>query len=371
MIRITLALSIVLGAILFRFPAARYEAPAGMSVECHPLEGPSPYQTLLMDPGPRFLSRGGAEGLDAAQSYFVPPLGDGYLAYSKLGKEISYFARSGELYWKRDSASYPVSDPEGRLILLLSGDLTAVRLMDRNGNMEASAPMTGLVLTDYAFTNDWPTDRKGERQAAAAVLFASGPAYLIVYGAGVKVSRLPIPDAEKTFAKSIALADGRIAIHLGDAEGDTIRTYSVKERSGQLTLSLAASTKLPVVYPHRIAMSMVGDGVLFSAADRVGLAADAGLAWTLGASGSPAATEATAVAAPRPEFQGDALVAGETAAAGNGSMLVLTNGEGWPLAQAGRSGAFRLLPLVPSAQGRTGVVTEDAEGYCTFSASRR
>lgn len=368
MIRITVALSLVLGAVLFRFPAASYQAPAGVSVACQPLEGDTAYQTLVSGKGPRFLSRGASENLSADQSYFVPPLGEGYLAYSKMGKEISYFARPGELYWKRETASYPVTDLEGRLILLLSGDLTAVRLMDRNGNMESAAPLTGLVMTDYAFTNDWPAEGKGERLPAAAVLFASGPAYLILYGGSVKVVRLPIPDAEKAFAKSIALAKGMVAIHMGDAEGDFVRLYSVKDASGQFSLSLKTETKLPRVYPHRIAMTIVDGGVLLGTSEFVGLA-DGRMEWMMGPSGPIATVEAPpAQAAPGPEFQGDALLSVAGAIVGNGRTFVLTDASGWPLALAPGAGAFRLLPAV---SGQTGLVIEDQDGYCALSLSRK
>ncbi|MCB1175707.1 MAG: hypothetical protein KDK39_19185, partial [Leptospiraceae bacterium] len=83
---------------------------------------------------------------------FVPFRGSGIFKYAKIGKQIDFISPTGEIYWSREAFSYPVSDPVGERILLLTGDNSRVDLIDRNGRTLAAGFVAGNFLTDYDFS---------------------------------------------------------------------------------------------------------------------------------------------------------------------------------------------------------------------------
>ncbi|EHQ05370.1 hypothetical protein [Leptonema illini] len=375
MIRIFFLLSLVSGALFYRYPAVGYDAPPDISVQCSDFFSSADYQTLRDEDGPVFYDRGKRVPLDPDRLYFVPPEGNGYFEYQKIGKEIAYYAHPDELYWKRESASYPVSDPRGKWILLLSGDLTAVRLMDHNGNAAPGLPLSGVLMTDYAFSDAEHSDEsKNSAQTAgstAAVLFSSGPVYIVRFEPDFRIFTLTIPGAERSFAKSVAVGGDRIAIHLQQDDQDFIREYRLDEEKERL--KEIESVRLPLVVPHRMPMALTESGVLFATGRFAGQIEDGEISWTGNGDGT------TAFHADTPgadisgvEFQGDALATGGFAIAGGERFLYLLvkndDQEEKPVAATLRpSSPYRLL------RHKGGISIEDSNGYCTIrpSASRK
>ncbi len=357
MVRLFLVFSILSGIVFYRYPAVAYEAPPDLAVQCYDFQSPTRYQTLREEDGPVLYRNGQRIPLDDGRLYFVPPLGTGYFAYQKIGKEIAYLAGPDELYWRRPSASYPVSDPEGKWILLLSGDLTAVRVMDHNGNAAPGQPLSGLLLTDYAFSPDWQT---GEASGTAAtVLFASGPLYIVRFEPDYRVFTLSIPDFEQAFAKSVAIGKSRIALHLQQGEGDFIRQYELDEEKEALIP--IDSTQLPVILPHRIPMAFTESGLVFASDRMVGQVRDGQLVWVGDENGFR--SEAPRFDRFTVAFQGDAFRSGGLTATGGRGFLYLLSGDD-PVALSLRRGMpYRFL------FDEEGIAHEDDGGYCTIRPS--
>lgn len=366
MIRIYLILSLIAGAVLYRFPAVRYDSAPALTVECRDFTEAGSYQTLRDEKGPVFYNqRGSRVPLSSDRLYFVPPLGSGYFEYQKIGKEIAYYAHPDELYWRRESASYPVSDPEGRWILLISGDLTSVRLMDHNGNAASGPPLAGMLLTDYAFCLFCRfrslQDSGKEDALAAAVLFSSGPLYIVRFEPDFRIFTLNIPDSERAFAKSVATAGDRIAIHLQQDDQDFIRQYRLDEKKERL--EEIESVKLPFVVAHRMPLALTDSGVLFATSRFAGQIENGSISWMGNGRGG---TDFEA-GIPGVEFQGDALTTGVLSMAGGQDFLYFLVRQGeevLPVATALRQGSpYRFLPHT------AGITMEDDKGYCTIRPS--
>ena len=366
MIRIFFLLSLVSGALFYRYPAVAYDAPPDISVQCTDFLSSADYQTLRDEDGPVFYDRGKRFLIEKDRLYFVPPEGSGYFEYQKIGKEIAYYARPDELYWKRESASYPVSDPQGKWVLLLSGDLTAVRLMDHNGNAAPGLPLSGVLMTDYAFSDAWKSEE--EVGTAAAVLFSSGPVYIVRFEPSFRVFTLNIPDAERSFAKSVAIGTDRVAIHLQQDDQDYIREYRLDEADERL--KEVESVRLPSVIPHRIAMAVTGSGVVFATADFAGQIEDGSLFWT--GNGRSSMNSIDSAEVPGVGFQGDVLSVGDfLTAGGEGFLYFLVKSDGGEEIRV----AATLRPATPYRllRHKGGISIEDSNGYCTIrpSASRK
>lgn len=370
MIRIFFLMSLVSGALFYRYPAVGYDAPPDISVQCTDFLSSADYQTLRDEDGPVFFDRGKRVPLDSNRLYYVPPEGNGYFEYQKIGKEIAYYAHPDELYWKRESASYPVSDSRGKWILLMSGDLTAVRLMDHNGNAAPGLPLSGVLMTDYAFSDTYEIENTASSSpsvgAEAAVLFSSGPVYIVRFEPKFSVFTLSIPDAERSFAKSVAIDGDRIAIHLQQDDQDFIREYRLDEEKERL--KEIESVRLPLVVPHRMPMALTESGVLFASGRFAGQIEDGAISWT----GNGAGVADFDPEIPGVEFQGDALATGDFAIAGGERFLYLLvkndDQEEMPVASTLRpSSPYRLL------RHKGGISIEDSNGYCTIrpSASRK
>lgn len=362
MIRLFLILSLVFGLVLYRYPAMSYTAPNNIDIHCSSFESENQYQTLLQenDKKPTFWSRGQKSELSQGSLYFAPPLGQGYFEYQKIGKEIAYYAKPEELFWRRQSASYPVTDLEGRWILLLSGDLTSVRLMDRNGNAASIAPLQGILLTDYSFSTLLSDQTI---QHWAAVIFSTGPLYLIRFEPNFQVYKLVLPKVEHFFAKSIAMLGDKVAVHLQQNDVDYIRIYRFNQEDE--SLRQIESVRLPYIVPYRISMSFTTNGLLVSSGELVGQLVDNKLV-LIQNTGQERITQPTELSV---EFKGDTLATESISIAGGSDFGIIFDDSFLPIAKLyrsqvnGRLSAYRLLP------DSTGITIEDKDGYCRIRPS--
>ena len=188
----------------------------------------------------------------------IPFLGFGYFRYAKVGSEVFFHGRSGELLWKRPLHSYPVSDYYGELILLLTGDGNRVDLLDRNGNSAGPGSVSGNFLSDYDFA---------ARRSAAALVFGAGKLY-VVDNKGQMIMRYTHEAAGKEdilFFKSVALGPraNRAAIHYRRGKKD--RLIILENNDGE-TVEIGEAT-LPRVYPHVLHFAVNDGGVLLTAPD--------------------------------------------------------------------------------------------------------
>ena len=398
MIRIFLFLSAVFGVVLYRFPAKSYSPPPALSVGCTDLLSQDRFQTLHYEKeSPVLYSAARRTVLESDRLYFVPAEGKGFFEYQKIGKEIAYFVSPDEAYWRRETGSYPVSDSQGRWLLLQSGDLTAVRLMDHNGNIAAGEPLSGLLLTDYVFdenrmaaaepanSESETADRSGSDSLSAALLFASGPVYVIRFEPQFRLMKLSIPKAKNYFAKSIALSRDRVAIHLQEGNNDFIRIYSLvgedeaqaSSTESKVWLKEIESVPLSQLVPHRMPMALTENGVVFTTESGIGRIIDGELVTTIVATdgvlaGTPSSmlfltepdsTEYKEMLQPR--FQGAVLSLQESGltVAGSNQVLSVFIDDQLVAASFQKQQPFRLLPNHQS------ITIEDKNSYCTIAPS--
>lgn len=200
-----------------------------------------------MKPEKRLYSKGSVFDLPDDRLYEIPLHGDGYITYEKIGHEVDYRSGSGEILWKREFSSYPVTSPDGSMILMIAGDSNIIEVIDRNGNKTLNEDIAGSLLTDYSFAGNC---------SGAALSYSDGTVYLIAKDSLLKHI---MEGEEYVFVKSIAISDRceHIAVHYEDKEGDHVVIFDIHEEKSDdnktiLSLDKNRQTDLEKIYPHRI-----------------------------------------------------------------------------------------------------------------------
>jgi hypothetical protein len=139
------------------------------------------------------------------------PSGNGryYVRYEKTGTSLSFHDSSGERYWKMESREYPYLNSDGSLILLLNGDHSRLRIVDRNGNLTGMGEIHGRLATHIST----PGARRG-----VAVGFLDGTYYRLK-GTGELVCRGTVP-GRKVIKTVYAAPGGKALVHYGGTERD-------------------------------------------------------------------------------------------------------------------------------------------------------
>jgi hypothetical protein len=142
-----------------------------------------------------------------------------YITYQKVGKQIEFFNMSGQPFWRLASREYPYLSYNARLIFLLNGDHSKLRIVDHNGNTVGAREISGRLCTVIAFS-------QGSDFGAAG--FADG-AYYAVDPAGLITARGMTPG--NTVVKSLAVSDGGqyLAVHYGDDQADGLGLVEIAE----------------------------------------------------------------------------------------------------------------------------------------------
>lgn len=80
--------------------------------------------------------------------------GDGshYISYEKVGKEIEFFSSGGDRFWKLDSREYPWLSYNAKIIFLLNGDQSRIRVINHNGNISDAPAFSGRLCTVIGFS---------------------------------------------------------------------------------------------------------------------------------------------------------------------------------------------------------------------------
>ncbi|MBI3396271.1 MAG: hypothetical protein HY042_10590 [Spirochaetia bacterium] len=224
----------VFAPIFFRYPAHTPELSGGFAItHVYDLEkdaslpGPEEQWNGVIKPFPSFdgdrslkQSTGTAVHFPGSDLAFAPFLGRGYFRYQKVGKEISFYSETGELMWRKPFQSYPVSDVQGQVVLLLTGDNNRVEIIDNNGNSKGSGHVSGNFMTDLCFPS---------RAPGAGVVFSAGAVHLID-GEGRAVT-LNYDGKRPLFIKSCSVfPDGSgLAVHMLEGENDRITVFTLKK----------------------------------------------------------------------------------------------------------------------------------------------
>ncbi|MBI39052.1 MAG: hypothetical protein CMF59_05595 [Leptospiraceae bacterium] len=260
MLRLGLLFFPVMALILFRYPAVSMDAqPALAQVQSAEIESPGKLsaqkvQLLWSDEGKRRIYQSGRI-LDLPEAatdrkIFVPYAGQGFFLFERMGKEIEHRSSTGELFWQRESSAYPVSSPDGDILLLITGDSNRVDVMDRNGILVEGSVLSGSLLVDYSFASPGHSDRG----ASALVLFSDGRYFLLGPG-GKMLYRGQVSD-QPLFARSAALsADGKsIAFHYDQSGKDRLQVAKIQASEEGVSVEESYNIELKTNHPYTISM---------------------------------------------------------------------------------------------------------------------
>ncbi len=199
------------------------------------------------------LTNGRTFSFEEPARAFVPFLGSGFIQYQKVGGLLEYVTPAGELLWKKDYATYPYSDPTGKLLLFVSGDANDAIIGDENGT--AITRTSGDFMSHHCFA----------QRALGVGLVFSGTALRVFDEKGTLL--LEWKPEGRFFLKSCALSagGGRVALHY-EAEGaDWIVALGVQAGGRPKRLW---RTRLETRYPHLLMMALGDNGLLVGAPDR-------------------------------------------------------------------------------------------------------
>lgn len=194
----------------------------------------------------------------------VPLHGEGYFVFGRVGREVKYFTREGELLWSKPYVSYPVSEPRGRVVFLFTGDANRVDIIDPSGNPAGAKKISGNFLTHHAFSM---------HSGRSAFVFGTGGLTVVDEKGGIVAAYNP---EENLFFKSVALSqDGRwAAVHVlkqdDNKETDLIRVLELGEK-----VSVKLELPLERVIPGNIAMAVSEDSLAAGLPEKI-IAASAG-----------------------------------------------------------------------------------------------
>ncbi len=101
-----------------------------------------------------FKEKGTVAANPSTDTGILAPSGNGmyYAEYGKLSDKISYRNYREEPFWTLSTHEYPHLSYEGKLILLVTADNSAVRMVDYNGNYTGSKRITGRFCTSMGFS---------------------------------------------------------------------------------------------------------------------------------------------------------------------------------------------------------------------------
>ena len=155
-----------------------------------------------------------------------------YITFQKVGKELEFFNISGERFWKTSSREYPYLSFNGKLIFLLNGDHSKIRVFDLHGNNIGVKEISGRLCTCIAFSRTTDIGAAG---------FADGTYYSVnAEGQVITTGRTP----DNTVVKSLAVSDSGLflAVHYGSDKDDGLRVVdSVEKESADVPLGFHAA----------------------------------------------------------------------------------------------------------------------------------
>jgi hypothetical protein len=138
--------------------------------------------------------------------------GEFYVKYQKVGSDVEFYNAKGERFWKLESLEYPYLSHNGKLILLMNGDHTVIRMVDYNGNIQGGA-ISGRTCTAISFS---------DRDDYAGFGFLDGSYYFVNHkGRVINSGTAP----QGSLVKGVAVSgNGQYAaVHYGNNQKDCVR----------------------------------------------------------------------------------------------------------------------------------------------------
>lgn len=144
--------------------------------------------------------------------------GQFYIRYGKVGTKIELFGINGERYWQKDSREKPFISYNGRLIFLLNGDHSSIRIFDTNGNV-IGGQISGRLCTSIEFS---------ERNDFGSCGFIDG-SYYFINQAGSVINRGNAPAGNAIKGIRIS-SNGKYGfIHYGNTQKDYVRVVDIAD----------------------------------------------------------------------------------------------------------------------------------------------
>lgn len=146
--------------------------------------------------------------------------GQYYVQYEKVGKEIEFFGIQGDRFWKTRSMEYPYISYNGKIILLMNGDHSRIRILDFNGNEIGIKAIHGRFCTVIAFPRY--TD-------SACIGFLDGSHYAID-NRGTVIYSSVIANNPPIKGMAISSTGNYLAVHHGGNGHDSIRVIAINDK---------------------------------------------------------------------------------------------------------------------------------------------
>ena len=173
-----------------------------------------------------------------------------YALYDKISTYVELFNTSGDKFWRIKSREYPYITSGGKIILLLNGDHSKVRILSIDGNPTGAKEISGLLCTVISFPQD--SDFSG-------IGFING-SYFVLNGKGEITNKGITPGS--SIIKGISISNnGKFAtVHYGNNKGDFLRLVNT-ETEKHYTLQLNH------IHLTKTALNVTNEGI-YSAIDR-------------------------------------------------------------------------------------------------------
>lgn len=147
--------------------------------------------------------------------------GNYYTIYEKVGSYIEFLNTKGDRFWRMKSLEYPSLSYGGKLILLMNGDQTKVRIVDSSGNETGDKEVAGRLCTALTFSV------KGDN---AGIGFVDGR-YFVINDQGKILNESRVP--EGNIVKGIEVSSNAefAAVHYGNTVSDHLRIINIRDKN--------------------------------------------------------------------------------------------------------------------------------------------
>ncbi|MCL1864825.1 MAG: hypothetical protein FWF73_03335 [Spirochaetes bacterium] len=169
--------------------------------------------------------------------------GDYYIKYGRIGTKIELFGIKGERYWQKDSREKPFISYNGKIVFLLNGDHSGIRIFDTNGNSVGSEQIIGRLCTSIEFS--------GKNDFGACGFIDGHYCFTDEQGVIINSGRVPVKNSVKGTKIS---NNGKYGfIHYGNTTKDWVRIVNINKNRSY-------DSSLENVHVVRTAMNITDDG---------------------------------------------------------------------------------------------------------------
>jgi hypothetical protein len=146
--------------------------------------------------------------------------GDYYIKYGYTGKSIELNSSKGERFWNLLSREKPLISYNGKMIFLLNGDHSKIRIIDINGNVLGVGEISGRLFTTIEFS---------ELSDFGACGFADG-SYWFIDENGNVINKGNTPAGNVVKGMKVSSRGKFGLVHYGNADADFLRVVNLEKK---------------------------------------------------------------------------------------------------------------------------------------------